>query len=179
MRFVAFALAALLSACAIPPILGPRGETTTSALAAADAATSLLVGERLEVERFVSNEGAEGQDPLVRLTLRHGDGRAMVFEARNHAPHDLIAQAPGGALAQIMGLMGEEAPTLYTLRGGQPFICGAAGPLNIGLYQASDGSVQLVGLRQEIAIETRPDGVEEALPYSPDQVCARLSLRAG
>jgi hypothetical protein len=34
-------------------------------------------------------------------------------------------------------------------------------------------------LRQAIQVETRPDGQLEALPYSPDQVCARLRFRQG
>jgi len=182
MRLVMFAMAVALSACAIPPILGPRGETTTGAFLAADASTSLLVGDQLAVERFVSNEGAaQGMDALVRLTIRHGDGRAMSFTESNHTPHDVMAQAAGGPLSQIMGLMGEEAPTLYAAEAsnGAAFFCGPDGPASIGLYEVPDGTVQLVGLRQAIQFETRVDGVESALPYSPDQVCARLRFRKG
>jgi hypothetical protein len=180
--WIALAAALALAACALPPILGPRGETTASAYAAADAATSLLVGERITVERFVSSEGASrGEDALVRLTLRHADGRAMVFTAANHAPHDVMAQAPAGPLAQIMGLFGEEAPTLYLSESGgdhgAPFFCAPDGPHSIGLHEAADGTIIMVGLQQPIVFETRPDGVEEALPYSPDQVCARLRFR--
>jgi hypothetical protein len=33
-------------------------------------------------------------------------------------------------------------------------------------------------LRQPFQSEVRPDGQIEMLPYSPDQVCARLTFRA-
>jgi hypothetical protein len=184
--WIALATALALAACALPPVFGPRGETTASELVAADAATALLVGERISVERFVSSAGAEdGQDPLIRLTLTNADGRAMVFTAANHTPHDVMAQSPAGPLAQIMGLFGEEAPALYTYSaqssgdGGEPFFCAPNGPYSIGLHEAPDGAIMIVALQQPIAFETRPDGVEEALPYSPDQVCARLRFRNG
>lgn len=180
MRFLICIVTLALSACAIPPILGPRGETTTSAFLAADASTSLLVGDQLAVERTVHAAAPDsGQDDLVLLTLRHADGRTMTFEESNHTPYDIMAQAPGGALAQIMGLFGEERPTLYSVRetDGEPFMCSPGGPSRLGLYEADDGTVLLVGMLQSIQFETRADGVESALPYSPDQVCARLRFR--
>jgi hypothetical protein len=183
MRLLICSALLAISACAIPPILGPRGNMTASTYVAADASTSLLVGDQLAVERFVSNEGAEqGMDPLVRLTLRHADGRTMNFAASNHTPHDVMAQAAGGPLAQVMGLMGEEAPTLYAAERAESanaFFCAPNGPSNIGVYEASDGTVLVVGMLQSIEFETRVDGSVSALPYSPDQVCARLRFRRG
>lgn len=173
MRTLALVLCFAATACAAP---GGGGIP----LVAADAATALIAGERMDMVRR-SSGGAQGGDPLVLMTLRHADGRAMGFEQGNHAPHHIMAQAPGGPLAQIMGMFGEEAPTLYVTRAsdnnGAPFICAPEGPVAIGVYEAPDGGVQLVGLRQAIQFETRPDGAEEALPYSPDMVCARLRFR--
>jgi len=37
--------------------------------------------------------------------------------------------------------------------------------------------VQIVGLRQAIEFETLPNGQLSAIPFSPDQVCARLRFR--
>ncbi len=166
-----------LAACASPP-----AASTTTPLVSADASTSLIAGERLTAA-YATHAAAQGQDPLVVLTLRHGDGRGLAFEQANHAPHDVMAQSPGGPLAQIMGLFGEEAPVLYRARRnenrGAPFLCGPEGPANVGMYEAADGSVQIVGLTQDIQFETRPDGRTEAVPYSPDHVCARLRFRRG
>lgn len=156
------------------------GSSTVTSLAAADAATTLIAGERIEISRRES-PGAEGQDPLVLLELRHGDGRALSFEEANHAQTDLSAQTPGGPLAQIMGFFGDETPTLYHARPtegrGAPFLCGPDGPVAIGLHEGADGVTQIVGLRQAIQFEQRDDGSFEALPYSPDMVCARLKFR--
>ena len=175
MKLVAIALVAALSACAAP------GAGARTSLIAADAATALIVGERLEMLRTAAGGAQAGGDQLVRLQLRHADGRAMAFEEANHAPNDLRAQAAGGPLAQIMGLFGEEAPTLYVANGnrGAPFLCSPEGPVAIGMHQAPDGSVMVAGLREAIAFETLPDGQVEALPYSPDMVCARLRFRQG
>jgi hypothetical protein len=177
MRLSHLVIVLALSACVSPP-----AAITTTSLISADASTSLIAGERLTAA-YATHAAAQGGDPLVVLTLRHGDGRSLAFEQANHAPNDLLAQAPGGPLAQIMGLFGEEAPVLYRARRdetrGAPFLCGPDGPANVGVYEASDGSVQLVGLRQDIQFETRPDGQTEAVPYSPDQVCARLRFRRG
>jgi hypothetical protein len=139
------------------------------------------VGDR--VTQLVSTQpAAEGMDPVVNLTLRHADGRTLRFQEGNHTEHDLMAQRPGGPLAQIMGLAGE-ATTLYHATSGEgaegAFFCGPQGPAAIGVHESVDGAVQIVGLRQEIQFETRPDGQTEALPYSPDQVCARLRFRRG
>lgn len=174
------ALALALSAC----VLQPQGTTTTAVLNSGDAATSLAVGERLEMSvRTYPAPPDLGQDPSVLMTIRHPDGRTMAFEEANHAPTHIMAQAPGGPLAQVMGLFGEERPTLFTARAdessGQPFVCGPDGPVAIGYYEAPDGSVQVVGLKQQFAFETRPDGVQESVPYSPDQVCARLRFTKG
>lgn len=179
MRVAFVALALALAACTAQP----RGQVTTSVFAAADPATSLAVGERLTVTRTAYPVENEGQDPLIVLQLTHPDGRALAFAEANHAPTHVMAQAAGGPLAQIMGLFGEERPTLYVARQeenqGAPFLCGAEGPHSIGVYEAADGSVQIVGLRDEIGFETRADGTYEALPYSPDRVCARLRFRRG
>ena len=175
-RFAGFALAAMLAACAAPG--GGAGTVTT--LTAADAATALITGERVEMVERVRASG-QGQDPLVAMTLKHADGRELAFQQANHTPNDLMAQAPGGPLANVMGLFGEEAPVLYTAtatdHSGAPFICGPEGPAAVGIHQDADGTAQVVGLKQTIQFETRPDGVVEALPFSPDMVCARLSFR--
>jgi hypothetical protein len=167
-----------LAACASP------APTATSTLVAADAATSLAVGERITEERQTLAAG-EGQDPLVNLALRHADGRRLAFQEGNHTPEDVMAQSAGGALAQIMGLPDDATPTLFRAASGEAsanegaFFCGPQGPAAIGRYETADGAVRIVGLRQNIQFETRPDGQMEALPYSPDQVCARLAFRRG
>ena len=176
MRRSILILTLLAASCTTP------ASVTTSTLTAADAATSLAVGER--IMQSVSTQAAgEGMDPVVSLTLRHADGRTLAFQQGNHTNNDLAASAPGGPLAQIMGLPGEEATTLYHAVSGEgganegAFFCGPQGPAAIGTYTAPDGQLWVVGLRQEIQFETRPDGVTEAVPYSPDQVCARLRFR--
>ena len=170
MRLSHFVLVLALSACVSP--LAPKTRTT---LVSADASTALMAGERLRADTVTHQRS--GAD-LVILTLRHADGRTLAFDQANHTPNDRAAQAPGGPLSQIMGLFGEEAPKLYRARRsehrGAPFLCGPQGPAAIGVYEAADGSVQLVALKQEIQFDTRPDGQTEAVPYSPDQVCARL-----
>ncbi len=175
MRIASLAAALALSACASPAAI------TTATLASADAATSLIVGERVTQETS-SVRAQEGMDPVVTLTLRHADGRTLRFQQANHASNDLMAQRPGGPLAQIMGLFGEEAPVLYHRASegehGAPFLCAPEGPAAIGVLE-SEGAVRIVGLKQAIQFETRPDGQVEALPYSPDQVCARLSFTGG
>lgn len=179
MRLSALMLALTLTACAVPQ----PAATTATALIAADAATSLAVGERITQEVVTLSPGGDGQDAVINLTLRHADGRALAFQQGNHTPNDLFVQSAGGALAQIMGLTGQEAPELYHAASGEgasgAFFCGPQGPAAIGRYEAPDGSVRIVGLRQEIQVETRPDGQTEAVPYSPNQVCARLNFRKG
>lgn len=182
MRFLGFLAALMLSACGtiLPASFGSN--TTTTTLMAADAATSLAVGERVTMTvSSPRNEPPEGQDAAILMRLRHADGRVMSFDESNHAPMHVMAQAPGGPLAQIMGLFGEERPTLYGARGdanqGDAFICGPDGPAAVGYYRGADGGVQLVGLRQGIEFEALPNGDHLALPYSPDRVCARLRFR--
>ncbi len=166
MRILALFSALALSACAAG---------TTATLVPADAATALIAGERITMARAATRTD---QDPLVTLTLTHADGRVMRFEEANHTPHDVMAQAAGGPLSQIMGFFGDETPTLYSARAaenaGAAFVCAPGGPANIGVYTAPDGGVQIVGLKESFQFEERDDGAAEALPYSPDHVCARL-----
>jgi hypothetical protein len=172
-RLAALALL-LLASCAAPG----GGPGVVTQLTAADAATALITGA--SIEWITRTSASEGQDPLVLVTLRHADGRTMAFNENNHAPNHLLAQTPGGPLAQIMGLFGEETPKLYGARGdensGAPFICGLEGPTALGVYETADG-LRVVGLKQEIEFETVRDGTQSALPYSPDMVCARLNFR--
>lgn len=180
MRIATLLIGLALAACSA----GPTGSVTTSVFAAADAATSLAVGERITVTRTAYDAPPEtGQDPTIQLRLQHPDGRVLSFTELNHAPMHVMAQAPGGPLAQIMGLFGQEQPTLFGAHAeenqGAPFLCGPQGPHSIGIYESPDGAILLVGLRQGIGFEQRADGTHEALPYSPDQVCARLRFRRG
>jgi hypothetical protein len=179
MKKLILAAGVMLAACAVPG----GGTVSTATLAAADAATSLAVGERVTEESSTQAASAEGADPVVSLALRHADGRRLAFQQANHTNNDLFVQRPGGALAQIMGLPGQEAPTLYHAVSGEgnegAFFCGPQGPAAIGIYEAPDGVVQIVGLRDSIQVEPRPDGQLEAVPYSPDAVCARLRFRRG
>ncbi len=180
MRATLLIAALALSACSTL-LPGPRTTDATTTLIAADAATALAVGERMTMTVQTPRAAPpEGEDPVILMQLRHQDGRVMQFDESNHAPMHLMAQAPGGPLAQIMGLFGEERPTLYGARredGASAFFCGADGPAAVGYYRANDGDVRIVGLREEIAFETLADGGMNALPYSPDRVCARLRFR--
>jgi hypothetical protein len=172
--FAIAAIALAAAACETPQ------SVTTTTLTSADAATSLAVGAQVFLDRPQPRQASEGMDPGVPLILRHADGRTLNFQQGNHTNDDLAAQAPGGPLAQVMGLFGEEAPQLYhaTRQGnrGAPFICGTEGPNAIGVYEAN-GQTQIVGLRQPFQFETMANGEVSAVPYSPDQVCARLSFR--
>lgn len=172
MRIVLAALlAAALTACATS---GPRSSAT---LAPADNATQLITGGNVVMS--TEQRGGGGQsDPLILLTLRFADGRAFVFAEANHAPYDVMAQAPGGPLAQAMRLFDENArPTLYHPRdvGGIP-LCHPNGPALLGVYTAPDGSVSIAGLREGFGFEER-DGGTHALPVSPEIVCSRLQFR--
>jgi hypothetical protein len=181
MKKLILAASVLLVACAVP-----GGAPQTSAtLISADAATSLAVGERITLLTS-SQPVSEGMDPVVNITLRHADGRSLSFQEANHAPYNVFVQRPGGALAQTMGLQaGDEVTTLYHAASGErsgseaPFFCGPQGPAAIGRYEAADGTIQIVGLRDAFQVEPRPDGELEAVPYSPDAVCARLRFRRG
>lgn len=185
MRLAIMAATLLLTACAIPIVGGPRTSTTATTLTAADAATALAVGQQVTMTIATPTQTPpDGEDPVIIMQLRHGDGRLMSFDEANHAPMHVMAQTPGGPLAQAMGLFGEERPTLYSARPdegrGEPFICGRdGGPHAVGVYRAADGAVLIVGLKQDIGFDTRPDGSYSPLPYSPDQVCARLAFRQG
>lgn len=172
MRHSVFTFVFAIAACAL---VQPGGVKAT--LLPADAATALAVGERVTMSVSGPSGARDGQDPLILLRLRHADGRVMVFEAANHAPFDVMAQTPGGPLASVMGLA-DAAPALYHARredsSGAPFICPGEGPLSVGVFEAPDGSVSLVGLRGGFDFETRSDGSYEPLPYSPNLVCARM-----
>ncbi|MGD9979192.1 MAG: hypothetical protein AB7T58_01190 [Hyphomonadaceae bacterium] len=166
-----------LAACASPAAV------TTTHLVAADAATSLAVGDRV-TQMTSSQSASEGMDPIVNFSLRHADGRSLIFQEGNHTQHDLMATAPGGPLAQIMGLPGDATTRLYHATSGEnasesAFFCGPQGPAAIGTHEGADGVLLVVGLREAIQFETRPDGEMEAAPYSPDKVCARLRFRRG
>jgi hypothetical protein len=181
MRPVVLASILLLSACTT--LIAPP-PPVTSTLTPADAATSLAVGGpiTMAVQTPPPNAAPTGEDPVILMTLRSADGRRLSFEEANHAPNQVRAQAPGGPLAQTMGLIvGDETPKLYAARAsensGAPFICGPTGPANIGYYQAPDGAVLIVGLKGNFEFETLSDGTVAALPFSPDQVCARLHFR--
>jgi hypothetical protein len=168
------AAALLVASCAA------SGPVTTTTLTAADAATSLAVGETMYMDRAAVQRAAEGMDPVVPLALRHANGATLNFQQGNHTNNDLAAQAPDGPLAQIMGLTGGEAPMLYNATPGSnrgtPFICGPEGPAVLGVHEA-DGAVLIVGLKQAIEFETLQNGELGAIPFSPDQVCARLRFR--
>lgn len=161
-----------LSACA-----APQG----SSLQPADAATAMISGGPVSM-RVQTSGGGAGQDPLSVLTLARADGRSMQFTEANHTPYDVMAQAANGPLASVMGLVNGETPVLYHARqggSGQPFVCGPEGAPSLGVYTAEDGDVTIVGLKSGFEFETRADGTYEALPYSPDHVCARLRFRRG
>ena len=173
MRFAIVLLAAALAACATPTA------RTALTLAPADAASSLALSGPIVLER-ASRDGRDGQDPLVRMTLRASDGRTLAFTEANHTPNDVRVQAAGGPLAQVMGFYGQETPTLYRADGPHtnPFLCGPEGPVAVGVFETATG-VTLVGLKSNFEFEALRNGTEQALPYSPDQVCARLKLRRG
>lgn len=181
MKKLIVAAGLLLAACASPPL-----SQTSQTLVSADAATSLAVGERITVLTS-SQPGGDGMDPAVNVTLRHADGRTLTFQEANHAPYDIFVQRAGGALAQVMGLQaGDEVTTLYHAASGErsgaesPFFCGPQGPAAIGKYEATDGTIRIIGLREPFQVEPRPgDGELEAVPYSPDAVCARMTFRRG
>ncbi len=149
-----------------------------TALNPSDSATSIITGGPLTMR--VASTPASNDDPLTILTLSRADGRKMQFEEANHAPYDLAVQSAGGALAQAMGLFGQEQPTLYHRRGEDaPFFCAPEGPSSIGVYTAPDGGVTIVGLKTEFQVEDGANGGFDVAPYSPDHVCARLHFSKG
>jgi len=181
MRLQALALILGLGACTMTEAGAPE---TSLTLSPADAATSLVVGGPLTMIVQRPSVSQTGADPVVAMSLTAGDGATMSFEALNHAPENLMAQTPGGPLAQAMGLTeGSETPTLYGARANQnhgaPFICGPDGPVSIGYYAAADGAVTIVGMKSNITFETLSDGQSHPVPFSPDQICARLHFRQG
>jgi hypothetical protein len=162
------ALVALAACAAQPPSL---------ALAPADASTALIAGGPLRMSVAAPRAGGDGQDPVVAMTLTHADGRSMQFQEANHTPHDVMAQAAGGPLAQVMGFFGDERPTLYARTdSGAPFLCAPEGPAMLGMFTAANGEVTIVGLKSAFEFEERDNGATEAVPYSPDHVCARLKF---
>lgn len=156
------------------------GASTSTALTPADNATRLITGESVTLTTQARG-GGSGQDPHVTLTMRLADGRAFTFDEANHAPHDVMAQAPGGPLAQAMRIFDETArPTLYRPRdiAGIP-LCHPNGPALLGVHTDASGAVSIIGLREGFGFEER-DGATHALPVSPEIVCARLQFtRAG
>lgn len=159
---------------------GQEAPGESQQLAPADHATQLITGGPLTLTKRVTPPGPEGEDPLVELTLRFADGRALAFEEANHAPDDLRAQAAGGALSQAMAILDPEAtPTLYHAQAheGAAPLCAPEGPLNLGIYTAPDGAISIVGLKEGFSFETRADGSVEALPVSPSIVCVRMKFR--
>ena len=176
MRAAIVILSLALAACA-----AQTGASST--LQPADAATALIAGGPLTM-RVVSQapKENEGEDALVTMTLSRGDGRSMVFTEANHTPYDVMAQAGGGPLAQVMGLGESDVPVLYHANeggSGAPFICGSEGAALLGMFTAPDGGVTVVGLKSGFEFEPRDNGTYAPVPYSPDHVCARLKFRRG
>lgn len=174
MRFAVLVLGLALGACAAQG----GGEQ----LSPADSATSVLVGGPITLRRTTASPGGNGQDAVVNMTLTTADGRVMHFQEANHTPNDVTAQSAGGPLAQVMGFFADEQPTLYSATGGNngaAFICAPDGPAMLGVYRAASGEISVVGLRSAFEFEPRADGTSEALPYSPDHVCARMKFRSG
>jgi hypothetical protein len=179
MRAFALALMFGLSACTITQA---GGGAATETLTPADAATSLVTNGPLTMNVQSPRAGQAGEDPFILMSLKSVDGRIMSFEELNHAPDHVMAQTPGGPLAQAMGLTGgDETPKLYGARAsenhGAPFLCGPDGPVSIGYYEAPDGAVTVIGMKSNIEFQTLQDGQQHAVPFSPDQVCARLHFR--
>lgn len=169
MRAALLALCLAAAACA-------TATSTVSTLAAADAATTLIAGANVTLER-TARPGRD--DPLVELKLTLADGRVLLFEEANHTPHDVSAQAAGGPLAQVMGLDETAAPTLYRARDvtGAGGLCAPNGPALLGVHRGADGLTAIVGLKEDFAFEARADGSYEALPVGPAIVCARMRFR--
>lgn len=175
-RLALIAIAAALSACATPS--GPPPIVQTVALTPADAATGLSPGA-LTARWTTTPVVEDGMDPVVTLELVTADGRTIQFQEANHTNQDLEVQAAGGPLAQAMGFFGEESATLYRRvpvdSHGVPFICGPDGPLAIGYHAAEGGGeVRIVGLKSEFEFQTHANGATTPVPYSPDQICARM-----
>ena len=166
----ALASALLLAACIAAP---PRAELTT--LTAADPATALIAGQTASLAR--QTQAVRNDDPLTLLELRFGDGRVMRFEEANHAPHDLVVQRAGGALAQVMGLDDAATPTLYRARDvtRAGAFCAPSGPLAIGVSDGASG-VRIVALKEDFQVDDRAGGGYDVAPTSPSMVCARLAF---
>ncbi|HWA01252.1 MAG TPA: hypothetical protein VG841_13155 [Caulobacterales bacterium] len=181
MRFRSLLAALALAGCVTA---GPAPNVQRATLTPADAATGLMTGGALAMT--LSSPAAApsaGQDGLVQMRLTTTDGRALAFTEANHAPFDVMAQAQGGPLAQVMGLFGEEAPKLYAAdaanNAGAPFLCGPQGPAYVGIYDAPDGTAQIVALRSGFEFEADANGAYTPVPFSPDHVCARMRFRKG
>ncbi len=156
----------------------PAGDAREQVLSPVDAATNLLSWGPLTL----SETREAGDEPLTVLTLTRGDGRALSFEEANHAPHDLMAQAPGGPLAQAMGFFADEAPTLYHARASEgaeaPFLCAPEGPTSVGIHKDDDSRVTIVALKGGFEFIEQDNGEVVAAPFSPDMVCARMKFTA-
>ncbi|MFT3728678.1 MAG: hypothetical protein QM759_12710 [Terricaulis sp.] len=179
MRRAALALLIGLCACTATQTAGP---STTETLTPSDAATTLVAGGPITMTVQTPTASQGGEDPLVLMSLKAADGRVMGFEELNHAPEHVMAQSAGGPLAQAMGLTaGDETPKLYGARAsdnhGAAFLCGPDGPVSIGYYEARDGTVTMIGMKSNITFETLSDGQQHPVPFSPDQICARLHFR--
>ncbi|MGE3143085.1 MAG: hypothetical protein AB7L65_07160 [Hyphomonadaceae bacterium] len=176
MRALILALAlASVSACA-----GAPAPAAVSRLSAANSATQLIAGASVAMA-VRTTPGRNGQDALTLMDLTLADGRVLRFEEANHAPADLAAQAPGGPLAQVMGLGEAAAPTLYRARdvGAAGAFCAPSGPALLGVATDASGAVSMVGLKEAFGFETQADGSLAPLPVGPAIVCARLRFTRG
>ena len=178
MRWTALLASVALTAC----VTAAPVRVDRTLLTPADAATNLVAGGALTMG-VTSAESSHGDDPLVRMTLSRADGRVLAFTAANHTPNDVMAQARGGPLAELMGFFGDETPTLYAAdaskNSGAPYICAPNGPAYLGVYASPDGHVSVVGLKSGFEFEQTGSGTSSPLPFSPDLVCARLKFTRG
>lgn len=169
--------AVALTGCTMTPAANVQRMTLTPA----DAATGLMTGGALTMSVSTPAAQPANDDPLIQMTLTAADGRALAFNEANHAPYDVMAQSPGGPLAQVMGLFGDEAPKLYAADAprnhGAAFLCAPDGPAYVGVYAAPDGTQMIIALKSGFEFEENAGGPPSPLPYSPDHVCARMKFR--
>ncbi len=169
-------LAVALCACATAP------QTTRDSLrlTATDAATLLTAGPIVTRTR-IATAAARGADPFVLLELAFEDGRVLVFEEANHTPHDLMAQAAGGPLAELMRLEPDATPALYRARevSAAGALCAPQGVHAIGMHDGADGITRIVALNAPFEAGTDASGADVIYPAAPSIVCARLNFRRG